>query len=77
MTHTATQLHERIDARLTDLEIKQSYTDDLLENLNLLVYQQQAQIDALKAHILHLQQMQNTAASDGARSAREELPPHY
>ena len=36
---------EDTDQRLTALEIKSSYSDDLLEQLNLLVYRQQLQID--------------------------------
>ena len=35
------------DQRLTELEIKASYSDDLLEQLNLIIYRQQQQIDAL------------------------------
>ena len=75
--HAQTASEERVETRLTDLEIKQSYSDDLLEQLNMLVYQQQMQIDALKSHILHLQQVQGAASSQGSNSAREELPPHY
>ena len=34
--------------RLTDLEVKASFTEDLLDELNQLVARQQQQIDALK-----------------------------
>jgi len=62
--------------RLDELEIKASYAEDLLEQLNLLVYRQQLQIDAL---VRQLQELERRApeAPGGARSARDDLPPHY
>ncbi len=66
------------DARLTDLEIKASFTEDLLDTLNEIVARQQAQIDRLTAELSTLRNQMPT--SDGAptfRSLREELPPHY
>ena len=64
------------DQRLMALEIKASYSDDLLEQLNLLVYRQQLQIDALAQQLQQLPE----AGSGGAappRNLRDELPPHY
>lgn len=62
--------------RLDDLEIKASYAEDLLEQLNLLVYRQQQQIDAL---VRQLQELERRApeAAGGPRALRDELPPHY
>ena len=37
----------RIEQRLTDLEVKACYTEDLVEDLNRLVARQQDQIDTL------------------------------
>ncbi|WP_287919492.1 SlyX family protein, partial [Comamonas sp.] len=37
---------ETLEARVMDLEVKASYTDDLLEQLNMTIYRQQQQIDA-------------------------------
>ena len=37
---------DAIDQRLTDLEIKASFTEDLVEQLNQTIYQQQQQIEA-------------------------------
>lgn len=65
-------------ARLTDLEIKASFTEDLLDTLNEIVARQQAQIDRLTTELSALRNQMPTA--DGApvfRSLREELPPHY
>lgn len=64
------------DARLTDLEIKASFTEDLLDTLNEIVARQQAQIDRLTTELSTLRSQMPTA--DGAfRSLRDELPPHY
>ncbi len=71
---TEDQLQQRIEA----LEIKASYADDLLEDLNLTIYKQQQQIDhlSLKLHELRQQQSSDNGGA-GARSLRDELPPHY
>ena len=68
------------DQRLMALEIKASYSDDLLEQLNLLVYRQQLQIDALAQQLQQLDQQLPEAGSGGTapmRNLRDELPPHY
>ena len=67
------------EQRLTALEIKASYSDDLLEQLNLLVYRQQLQIDALVHKLQQLDQQLPEAGSGTAapRNLRDELPPHY
>lgn len=64
------------ERRLADLEIKASYTEDLLDELNMTVFRQQEQIDRLIAQVAHLQQ-QAPEAGGGARNLRDELPPHY
>ena len=66
-----------IDQRLTALEIKASYSEDLLDQLNLTIYRQQQQIDRLLQELAYLRQ-QVPELSDGApRNLRDELPPHY
>ena len=39
--------HTDIDKRLMNLEVKASFTEDLVEQLNQTIFQQQQQIDAL------------------------------
>lgn len=68
---------QAIDHRLTELEIKASYTEDLLEQLNLTVFRQQQQIDALLRELSELKQQLPEAGPGGPRSLRDELPPHY
>lgn len=64
--------------RLDELEIKASYAEDLLEQLNLAVYRQQQQIDALQRQLHELEQRSLAeSAASSARSLRDELPPHY
>ena len=63
--------------RLTELEIKASYAEDLLDSLNTLVARQQAQIDRLARELAVLRQQQAAADGGPPRSLRDELPPHY
>lgn len=74
MDHSPNALAER----LTELEIKASYADDLLEQLNMTIYRQQQQIDGLIQQVVHLRQQSQNAGQEGAeRNLRDELPPHY
>jgi SlyX protein len=65
------------DRRLTALEIKASFSEDLLDALNALLARQQQQIEQMAAQIALLRQQ--VAGQDAApfRSLRDELPPHY
>lgn len=65
------------ERRLTDLEIKASYSEDLLEQLNLLVYRQQQQMDTLLQELQRLRQQLPEGGSGAPRNLRDELPPHY
>jgi SlyX protein len=67
---------DRTDHRLTNLEIKASYTEDTLDRLNEVVVRQQGQIDLLLRELAEFKR-QAEAASDAPRSLRDELPPHY
>ena len=65
------------DQRLTELEIKASYTEDLLDQLNLALYRQQQQIDRLVQELAHLRQQMPEAGSAAPCNLRDEIPPHY
>lgn len=65
------------DARLESLEIKASYAEELLEQLNLTVFRQQQQIDRLLERLAELERRAPAAESGAPRSLRDELPPHY
>ena len=67
-----------MDSRLTELEIKLSYTEDLVEVLNRTVFRQQEQIESLQRQILNLQQQVQDLSPPGQGSdLRDEIPPHY
>jgi SlyX protein len=67
-----------LEQRLTDLEIKASFHEDALDQLNAVVVRQQRQIDALQHELSQLrQQLPDADAPRPFRSLRDELPPHY
>lgn len=71
-------LDEQVDQRLTELEIKAAFTEDLLEELNHTIVRQQQQIDTLVRELLQLRdQAESAQAQPAFRSLRDELPPHY
>lgn len=66
-----------MESRITELEIKISYTEDLVEELNRLVFRQQEQIDLLFREIRALREQAQNAQPQELRSLRDDLPPHY
>ena len=64
------------DQRLTELEIKASYTEDLLDQMNLALYRQQQQIDRLVQELTHLRQQMPEPGGGAPRKLRDEIPPH-
>jgi SlyX protein len=71
MTHTTTE------DRLTNLEIKASFSEDLLDKLDQIVTRQQDQIDLLTQEVRWLRQQAPEAGPLPGRNLRDELPPHY
>ena len=67
----------RIEQRLADLEIKASFTEDLVDHLNEVIVRQQQQIDQLVRELGHLRQLSADNSAGGARHSLEDLPPHY
>ena len=68
---------DRLQARVEALEVKASYSEDLLETLNLTIYRQQQAIDLLVQELRQLRQQLPEAGQAGPRNLRDELPPHY
>ncbi len=69
---------QALEQRLTDLEIKASFAEDTVEQLNAVVVRQQEQIDRLTRELVELRSQAASAADPGGfRSLRDELPPHY
>jgi SlyX protein len=65
------------DQRLIELEIKASFTEDLLDQLNAVVVRQQQQIDALLREIGKLRQSSTDGGMAAPRNLRDDLPPHF
>lgn len=75
---TRTMPHDQqIDDRLTNLEIKASYTEDLLEQLNQVIIRQQSHIDALVREVMLLKDQTPEPGNSPARNLRDDLPPHF
>lgn len=66
-----------IEQRLTDLEIKASFSEDLLDDLNQIVARQQQQMDALISELLQMRQRLPESGQRVLTRAADELPPHY
>jgi SlyX protein len=65
-----------METRLTDIEVKLGFTEDLLEALNRAVYRQQQQIDRLQQELHALRRQVSTIAPE-SQIMRDEVPPHY
>ena len=67
-----------LEQRLTELEIKASYQEDLLQALNLTVASQQLEIAALIKTCRSLHEKLIELAHDSADNVKtREIPPHY
>lgn len=68
---------EQQDTRLTNLEIKLSFAEDMVEELNKTVFRQQQQIDWLIREVDKLRQQSPEGGAAGSRNPADESPPHY
>jgi SlyX protein len=68
---------DRVESRLTELEVKLSFSENLLDELNRTLYRQQQHIDRLEQALRGLRQQVQDNTPAEARSLRDELPPHY
>ena len=67
-----------IEDRLTEIEVKLTYQEDTVQELNMLVYQQQKSIEQLEkiceSLLDHIRSLAQPAAGGNAANER---PPHY
>ncbi|WP_207760246.1 SlyX family protein [Polynucleobacter meluiroseus] len=61
--------------RLTNLEIKLSFAEDLIEQHNQTIYKQQQQIEFLYREMKIIKEQADNAG--GGNSLKDEIPPHY
>ena len=66
-----------LDQRVTDLEIKASFMEDLVDKLDLVIIRQQRQLDALQHELITLRDQAHTPPGGAMRNLRDDLPPHY
>lgn len=66
-----------MEDRLTELEVKLAFAEDLLETLNTTVFRQQERIDQIERALRELRQLVLQAIPAEQRSLRDEIPPHY
>lgn len=65
------------EARITELEVKLSFADDLLEALNRTVYRQQQEIDQLRQELRAIRQQVQASLPAEPRNLLDDIPPHY
>lgn len=72
-------MHEQsaLEARIVELELKATYADDLLDQLNQTVFRQQQQIEALARELQALRQQRGPDGPGSALNLQDERPPHY
>lgn len=66
-----------MESRLTELEAKLSFAEDMIDTLNTTVFRQQEQIDLLERQLRLLHQQIQALLPDEERDLRDEIPPHY
>jgi SlyX protein len=62
--------------RITNLEIKLSFAEDLIEKLNETIYKQQQQIEFLYRELKAIKEQASNSGASGT-SLKDEIPPHY
>ena len=66
-----------MESRLSEIEIKLSFTEDLVEDLNRTVARQQQQLAGLEQQVRDLRlQLQRNLPAD-TETPGHEIPPHY
>ena len=65
-----------LESRFNDLEIKISYAEDLIDELNRTVFRQQQLIDFVAGELRALRDQVQTIPQE-KRSLRDDIPPHY
>jgi SlyX protein len=68
---------EALVSRVTELEIKLAFTEDLVDKLDAVVIDQQHRIEQLAQEMVRLREQLSTAAEAGTGAPAHERPPHY
>ncbi len=66
-----------MDARVTELEVKLAFAEDLLDSLNQTVFRQQERIELLERQLRELRDLVLQSLPAEQRSLRDEIPQHF
>jgi len=77
MTEIPDSLAAWAQTRLTEVEAKLAFAEDLIDTLNQTVIRQQAQLDSMQQQLRLLHQRLKDVTPDESHSLRDEIPPHY
>jgi SlyX protein len=66
-----------LEARVTELEVKLAFAEDLLESLNRTVFRHQERIELLERQLRDLHRLALQSQPGEQRNLRDEIPPHY
>jgi SlyX protein len=66
-----------LESRLAEIEIKLSFTENLVDELNRTVYRQQQQIDQLQQALRDLRRQVEAQTPAEPGEPGDEIPPHY
>lgn len=66
-----------MEDRLTEIEIKLGFAEDLLEALNRTVFRQQQQMEQLQREVGFLRNQLESLAPADRPAVAQEPPPHY
>ena len=66
-----------MEKRITELEMKLSFAEDLVEEINRTVFRQQQQIEQLQQEVRELRQQVQASLPDTPGNPADEVPPHY
>ncbi len=70
-------MSEQLENRVMDLEIRLTYQESILQELNEVVVKQQDQIDLLLAELKRQKEQLDNGAEFVRSSTEETPPPHY
>ena len=66
-----------LEERINHIEVKLTFTEDLVDELNQTIYKQQQQIEVLINEVKALKVQMASQLPSGGHSLRDEIPPHY
>ena len=66
-----------MESRLAQIEVKLTFNEELLEELNRTVYRQQLQIDELHKELQALREQVRASVPAEPLDPLQEIPPHY